>query len=204
MLRNVLPFEDRDTWIAAYAAWYQHFLAMQHVMDQIARKWAQEMTESTLTHFHLRDDQQEIIQLALHEISSLAGCSPFAGGNPMPGFNPLAGHKPVQSTDRFISSSDLVAVYNQHPTISQAVAMRLGDMLHDGEPQTVAALTRIVAEELHGEPEHQPTAPALPFPAPQQPLEKLDRHGPGNRTETSSRPAPAPVPKNTSAQFSLF
>ncbi|MDA8152903.1 MAG: hypothetical protein M0003_09360 [Acidithiobacillus sp.] len=196
MLRNVLPFEDRDTWIAAYAAWYQHFLAMQPVMDQIAKKWAQEMTESTLTNFHLRDDQQEIVQLALHGEGYKR--------NPLAGCKPSAGYEPGPSTDRLINSSDLVAVYNQHPTISQAVAMRLGELLQAGEPQTVAALTRIVAEELHGEPEHQRPAPALPFPAPQSPLEKLDRHGPGNHTETSPRPATAPAPENTSAQFSLF
>ena len=68
--RHVLAFEDRDIWIAAYAAWYQHFLAMQPCREQpcpdhIAVSWAREMTEASLVNFHLRDDQDPVRRAAL-------------------------------------------------------------------------------------------------------------------------------------------
>ncbi|MBU2742346.1 hypothetical protein HF670_05080 [Acidithiobacillus thiooxidans] len=100
--RQIAAFEDRDTWIAAYAAWYQHFLAMQPVTGRLAEKWAQEMTENTLLHFYLRDDQQEIVQLAMHKMrdtplagseKTLANRKPNAGvqaPNPAPLFKKTA------------------------------------------------------------------------------------------------------------------
>lgn len=32
--------DSRDTWIAAYAGWYFHFLAMQPKEDRLALDWA--------------------------------------------------------------------------------------------------------------------------------------------------------------------
>ncbi|MHB1266053.1 MAG: hypothetical protein ACYCY2_00450 [Acidithiobacillus ferriphilus] len=63
--RHVLAFADRNVWIAAYAAWYQHFLAMQPCPDHIATSWAREMTEASLVAFHQRDDQDQIRRAAL-------------------------------------------------------------------------------------------------------------------------------------------
>ncbi|WP_437559401.1 hypothetical protein [Acidithiobacillus sulfuriphilus] len=52
--------DGRDDWVAAYFAWYHHFLAMQPRADHIATSWAREMAEASLVEFHQRPDQNEI------------------------------------------------------------------------------------------------------------------------------------------------
>jgi len=65
MYRSISVIEDRNVWIAAYAAWYHHFLAMQPKADYLAVDWAKRMAEASLTDFHLRDDQEQIRKAAL-------------------------------------------------------------------------------------------------------------------------------------------
>ncbi|MGK9452868.1 hypothetical protein ACSSZE_16690 [Acidithiobacillus caldus] len=65
------PKDSRDTWIAAYAAWYRHFLAMQPKQDRLAVDWAHRMVEASLN-LHLRNDRKEIRQAALGKLSTSA------------------------------------------------------------------------------------------------------------------------------------
>jgi hypothetical protein len=74
--RLILAVEDRDTWVAAYAAWYHHFLAMQPRKDWLAESWARRMTEASLVEFHLREDKDKIRQAALRIPAPPAGLAP--------------------------------------------------------------------------------------------------------------------------------
>jgi hypothetical protein len=75
--RHVLVFEGRSVWITAYAAWYQHFLAMQPCSDHIATSWARKMAEASLVAFHRRNDQDQIRQAAASMAALLVSmCSP--------------------------------------------------------------------------------------------------------------------------------
>lgn len=65
------PGDSYDTWVAAYAAWYRHFLGMQPKEDRLAVDWAHRMVESSLN-LHLRDDGKEIRQAALGKLSTPA------------------------------------------------------------------------------------------------------------------------------------
>jgi hypothetical protein len=64
-LETARLLDGRDKWIAAYAAWYHHFLAMQPRADHIAVDWAKRMAEASLTAFHWRDDRDRIREAAL-------------------------------------------------------------------------------------------------------------------------------------------
>ncbi len=43
---------------------------MQPVTDRLCEKWARNMVENTLVHFHQRNDQQEIVQIAMQNLGS--------------------------------------------------------------------------------------------------------------------------------------
>jgi len=43
-----LPEKDRDSWLIAYAGWYQHFLSMMSNPDRLHVDWAHDMTKTTL------------------------------------------------------------------------------------------------------------------------------------------------------------
>ncbi|MBU2764669.1 hypothetical protein HAP94_00305 [Acidithiobacillus ferrivorans] len=89
--RRVLAFEDRNVWITAYAAWYQHFLAMQPCQDHIATSWARKMAEASLVDFYRRDDQDQIRQAAASMTALLVSmCSPApVPASPAPTFTNL-------------------------------------------------------------------------------------------------------------------
>lgn len=58
------PIDSRDAWVAAYHAWYYHYLAMQPSRDHLAVTWAHDMVRATLD-LYLRDDRDMIRNLAL-------------------------------------------------------------------------------------------------------------------------------------------
>lgn len=87
--------DSRDTWIAAYAGWYFHFLAMQPKEDRLALDWARRMTEAVLPELCQRLDRAEIQSLATQRRMQALASSP-----PATPIQPVADYqKPVATAD---------------------------------------------------------------------------------------------------------